>query len=137
MAESSPTTTEVFTPKEKSRLSLAKSLNNRIKIYDEAALRIQQDLQESLKKEQFEKVPAILTAWGALLQTSIGDIEIDGKTNKKSKQLRKFEIHIRKAIKDLQYLKLKVPHEQYDAFASGITAAEAIRKKMIDILFKH
>jgi hypothetical protein len=136
-AGASPTTAEPFTPKEKSQLSLARSLNSRITIYDEAALRIQQELQETLKKEHFEKVPDILTAWVSLLQTSISEIEIDGKTNKKSKQLRKFEIHLRKAIKDFSYIKLKAPHEQHDAFDSCIAKAETIRKKMIDILFKH
>jgi hypothetical protein len=137
IAAASPAAVEVFTPKEKSQLSLSRSLNGRIKIYDEAALRIMEDLQENLKKEQFETVPDVLTTWVALLQISISDIETDGRANKKSKQLRKFEIHIRKAIKDLPDIKLKVPFEQHDAFDSCIAKAEIIRKKMIDILFKH
>jgi hypothetical protein len=137
LAGTSPARVEAFTPEEKSQLSLSRSLNSRIKIYDEAALRILQDLQESVKREQFETVPDILTAWVSLLQTSIGDIEIDSKANKKSKQLRKFEIHIRKAIKDLPDIKLKAPFDQHDAFDSCIARGETIRKKMIDILFKH
>lgn len=138
MAGTAPTTIEAFTPGEKSQLSLSsRSLNSRIKIYDEAALRIQRDLQETLKREQYEQVPDILIAWVSLLQTSISDIEADSKANKKSKQFRKFEIHIRKTIKDLPNMKLKAPYEQHDAFDSCIANAETIRKKMIDILFKH
>jgi hypothetical protein len=138
IAGTAPTAIEAFTPEEKSQLSLsAKSLNNRIKIYDEASLRIQRDLEETIKREQYETVPDVLTAWVSLLQTSISDIEADSKANKKSKQFRKFEIHIRKTIKDLPDIKLKVPFEQHDAFDSCIAKAEIIRKKMIDILFKH
>jgi hypothetical protein len=128
---------EVLTPIEKSELSSAKSLNTRIKIYDDASLRIQQSLQETIKNEQFETVPDLLIAWGSLLQTSISAIETDSKANKKSKQLRKFEIHLRKTIKDLPGLKLKTPYEQHDAFDACIAKTETIRKKMIDILFKN
>jgi hypothetical protein len=137
VAGPSPAKGEAFTPEEKSRLALSESLNSRIKIYDEAAQRIQNDLQESVNKEQFETVPNILTAWVSLLQTSINDIETDPKANKKSKKLRKFEIHLRKAIKDLPEVKRKTPYEQHDTFDSCIAKTETIRKKMIDILFKH
>jgi hypothetical protein len=133
----SPAPAKAFTSEEYSRLAASKSPNNRISIYDEASERIQKDLQAAAKKEQFETVPDLLTTWISLLQTSLEDIETNSNANKKTKKLRKFEIHLRKAIKDLRDIKLKAPVEQQDTFDSGIVKAETIRKKLIDILFKR
>jgi hypothetical protein len=132
-----PAAAKAFTPKENFRLGLSKSPNSRISIYDEASERIQKDLQGTAKKEQFETVSDLLTTWVSLLQISLEDIETNSKANKKTKKLRKFEIHIRKAIKDLRDIKLKAPVEQQDTFDSCIAKAETIRKKLIDILFKR
>jgi hypothetical protein len=132
-----PAAVKAFTPEENSRLTSSKSPNSRISIYDEASERIQKNLQEAAKKDQFESVPDILTTWVSLLQTSLEDIETNSKANKKTKKLRKFEIHIRKTINDLRDIKLKAPVEQQDAFDSCIAKTETIRKQLIDILFKR
>jgi hypothetical protein len=128
---------ETLLPEEKIELSQSKSLNSRIKIYHAASQRMVQALQDAVRKEQFETVPDALEAWVSLLEASIKDIEADPKANKKSKKLRKFEIHIRKTLKDLPNMKLKAPYEQIDAFDSCVAKAETIRKKIVDILFKH
>jgi hypothetical protein len=133
----SPPAVESFSIEEKARLAASIAINGRISIYNKASQRIQTDLQEAIHQDHFEIVPDILTAWSSLLQTSIADIETDGKSNKKSKELRKFEIRIRKDIKDLADMKLKAPYNQQDIFESCIAKAETIRKKIIDILFKN
>jgi hypothetical protein len=133
----SSATNDVLTPLEQAEMAAAKSIDQRIKIYEAASKRIQLQLQGAMSKNEFEAVPAILTLWTSLLNRSLEDIESVLKSKKKPKNLKKYEIHLRKAIKETQDYKTKTPFDQQDAFNACLVRAETIRKQFVEILFLH
>jgi len=133
----SPAANDVLVPAEQAKMSAAKSIDQRIKIYESASKRIQSQLQGAMSNNEFEAVPGILSLWTSLLNKSIEDIEPALKPKKKPKSLKKYEIHLRKAIKDIQNYKKKAPLDQEDAFNACLVRAETIRKRFVEILFQH
>lgn len=127
---------DIFTPKEKVKLTNANSLDDRIKVYEDASKRINKTLWEAAREEKTKTVPDILKTWTSLLSGSLEDIAANSKSKKKSKKLIKYEIQVRKTINDLMDLKLKAPVAYHDAYDACIAQAETIRKKFIDILFQ-
>lgn len=127
---------DVFNPKEKAGLANANSLDDRIKVYEAASRRTLKMLRETARQDKSNTVPDILKTWTSLLTGSLEDISANSKSKKKSKKLIKYEIQVRKAINDIQDLKVKASIEHQDAYDSCIDQAETIRKKFIDILFR-
>jgi len=129
---------DIFSSAEKAELGMAAgSIEHRIKIYDAASVRIQHDLQLSVQKNDFDAVPGALKTWISALSKSLEDIEANLKAKKKSRNLIGYEIQVRKAIADTEGLKIKAPVDQQEAFDSCLAQAETIRKKFVDILFRH
>jgi hypothetical protein len=126
----------LFSPAELLQLRKGDSLEHRIKIYRAASMRIQKNLQQSVAKEEFETVPDALKTWILLLTKSLEDVETNLKAKKKPISLINYEIHVRKAISDMQGYKLKAPTDQQDAFNSCIAQAESVHKKFVEILFR-
>jgi hypothetical protein len=126
----------VFSPAEKTQLTMENSVERRIKIYQSASVRIQKNMHQSVAKEDFQTIPDDLKTWISLLVKSLEDIENNLKSKKKPRSLINYEIHVRKAISDLQGIKIKAPAEQQDDFDSCIAQAASIRKKFVEILFK-
>ncbi len=122
---------------EKAKLSAARSLNDRIKVYTEASQRIQLMLQYDVSKDNFDPIPGVLKLWTSLLDKSLEDIDASLKPKQRPKNLKKFEIHLRIAIKDMQSQKIKAPADQQDDFEACLARAEAVRKRFVEILFLH
>ena len=76
-----------------------------------------------------------MRSWLDLLSEAQQDIEQNISRKKKSKNLIRFEIHLRKAIGDLKERKLQVPADQQEDFESWLTRLDHVRKKFVDILF--
>jgi hypothetical protein len=128
---------DILVSAEQAKMAAAKSIDQRIKIYESASKRIQSQLQGAISNNEFEAVPGILSLWTSLLNKSIEDIEVALKPKKKPKSLKKYEIHLRKAIKDTQDYRKRAPFDQEDAFDACLVRAETIRKRFVEILFQH
>jgi len=126
-----------FEAGDKSRLEKEGKLDSRIKIYEEVSNRCQQLVTDKVQRQDFQPVPGYLQSWSALLDKSLADIEASPGRKDKSRALRKFEIHLRKAISSAQELKLKATVDQFDAFENWLHSAEQVHKKFVDFLFER
>jgi len=126
-----------LTPAEISQVENAVRPDARIKVYESASKRHRDSLHALAKKHDFTDVPARLNAWLGLLEFSLKDIQANINPKKKSKALIKYEIQLRKAILDVQAIKLQATVEHQEAFDSFLGRAEAVRKKFVDILFQR
>jgi hypothetical protein len=126
---------DIFNSKEKEELEKANSVERRIKVYTNASKRIQKKLHEAVTKEKFQSVPRDLELWTMLLAKSLEDIETNLKPKKKSKNLIKYEIQVRKSLADLGDYKIRAPLDQQDVFDACIAKAKAIHKKFVEIIF--
>jgi hypothetical protein len=126
---------DALTGAEKAQLQKEQKLDNRIKIYDRASIRMSKTLEALAIREDFEPVPAALEKWTALLSLAARDIQEHASRKKKSKALIRYEIGLRRALSDVQSYKIRAPVDQQDTFDSFLKHAEAIRKSFVDILF--
>jgi hypothetical protein len=122
---------------DRSRLEKETKLDNRIKIYEEASNHCQQLVTDMVQRQDFQLVPGYLQSWGNLLDTSLKDIEGSPGRKDKSRALRKFEIHLRKAESAIQELKLKATVDEFDAFEGWLHRAEQVHKRFVDFLFQR
>jgi hypothetical protein len=130
-------TDDIFSPKEKTQLQKTTSADGRINIYQKASVRLQENLKQSVANAELDTVSDTLKRWTSLLFKSFDDIKINLKAKKKSRNLINYEIHVRKAIVDTRGYKLIAPLDQQDDFDACLAQAEAIRSKMVEILFKQ
>jgi len=135
-ADTSAVQGDIFIPSEKAKIEKANTVEKRIKVYETASKRIQQEL-EAAATDEFQKVPDNLKIWTALLAKSLEDIETNLKTKKKSRALINYEIQLRKSITRTESLKIRAPVDQQDVFDSCLDQAEKIRKRFVEILFRH
>ena len=126
---------DIFTEKEINKLKKERDLNDRIKIYTNASKRIQKRLHRAASKNEFQAVPSDLKLWMELLTKSLEDIETNLKPGKKSKNLIKYEIQVRKSLADMEDDRIRAPFEQQDLFASSLKQAERIRQKFVELIF--
>jgi hypothetical protein len=127
---------DALNAEEKARLSAAQKLNGRIKVYHDASRRMQQSVHAAVSGDDFSGVPVALKLWGSLLSGSLEDIEANLKAKKKSTALIRYEIQVRKAIKEFRGYKARAPVDQQDEIESQLANAEKIRKRFIDIIFQ-
>ena len=128
---------DIFTSKEIKKLEKERDINDRIKIYTNASKRIRERLDKAASRKQFQSVPGDLELWTALLANSLEDINNHIDPQKKSRNLIKFEIEVRKTLDDLQDYRIKAPIDQQDAFDACLSQAESIRKKFVEIIFSR
>src|SRR5262245_53561869 len=134
-APAAPTqSNEAFTHAEKVRLDSDGDIEDRVKIYESVSTRHLRSMQ-ALVKEESDKIPAGLEAWAAAIETSREDIEKHISRNKKSRALIRYEIHLRKAITELNEIKFKRPAEASEAFEKWNVKAEEVRRRFVSILF--
>ena len=126
---------DIFTDKEIIKLEKEKDVNDRIKIYTNASKRIQKRLNEAASKGEFGSVPDDLNLWMELLIKSLEDIKTNLEPGKKSKNLIKYEIQVRKSLADMEDYMIKAPLEQQDAFESSIRQAGEIRQRFVALIF--
>jgi hypothetical protein len=125
----------IFTPKEIEKLQREEDINDRIKIYTDASKRIQKRVNTAVSRGQFKSVPGDLELWTDLLTHSYEDIKAGIDPNKKSRNLIKYEIQVRRSLDDLQDNKIKAPLDLHGDFETCLNRAEAIRKKFVEIIF--
>ena len=126
---------EPLTAAEKNQLEREPNVEDRIRVYEAASSRIYGSIRNLILRQQFEDVGAEMRSWLDLLSEAQQDIEQNISRKKKSKNLIRFEIHLRKAIGDLKERKLQVPADQQEDFESWLTRLDHVRKKFVDILF--
>jgi hypothetical protein len=122
---------------DRSRLEKETKLDNRIKIYEEASIRCQHLVTDMVQRQDFQLVPGYLQSWSDLLEKSLHDVETSTIRKEKSRALKNYEIHLRKAVSAVQELKLKATVDQFDAFEAWLNRAEQVRKKFVDFLFER
>lgn len=127
---------DALTPAEKAQLSRAQKVEDRIKVYHSASRRMQQSVHAAVRSGDFSSVPDALKLWVSLLSGSLQDIEANLEAKKKSKPLIRYEIQVRKAITDFKGYKAKAPVEQQDEFDGQLAAAENVRKRFVEIIFR-
>jgi hypothetical protein len=128
---------EIYTPSEKNRLSSARSIDDRIRVYDTAFQRIRKEIENDIREDRFEDAARTLSRWSALLSESLTDIEANSIPNRRSNRLRQYEINLRQAINGMRSLSMRAPMDLYDALDSFSEQAEETRRKFINILFDH
>jgi hypothetical protein len=128
---------DIFLPSEKAQIKQADTVERRIKVYEAASKRIQQSLEAAIAKDNFHAVPDNLQLWTSLLAKSLEDIEANLKAKKKPRALIRYEIQVRKSISRTESLKIRAPVDQQDIFDSCIAQAERVRKRFVEILFRH
>lgn len=127
----------IFTEKEAGKIKKeSDDVEGRIKVYQKASERMLRDLRNAVSEKKFQTVPENLSTWKILITESLKDIEANLERKKKRpRSLIKFEIQVRKAIKDIQDFKIRAPVDQQDIFNSCIDSAESVRARMVEILF--
>ena len=111
-------------------------IEKRIKVYQKASERMLKNLEKSISEKEFQAVPEALSTWTMLITESLKDIQANLEPKKKRpKPLVKYEIQVRKAIRNIRDLKIRAPLDQQDVFDRCIGRAEGVRSKMVDILF--
>jgi hypothetical protein len=133
----SPKMDGVFNPKEEAKMASAKNVKQRIKVYEAACKRYKQTLESAIIRDDYSHVSDDLKRWNMLLSASREDIDANLRTNKKSKELIRYEIELRKSLKAFQDYKVKVPIEYQDKVSLFLEQAEKIRKRFIEIIFQH
>jgi len=114
----------------------ADDIEERIKVYKKASERMMKDILRAVSKKEFQMLPDSLTSWTTLLTESLKDIDANlERKKKKSKPLIKYEIQVRKAIKDIRDFKTRAPVELQDIINQSIGRAESVRTRMVEILF--
>lgn len=128
---------ETFTEKEARKIEKeSDDIEERIKVYRKASERMIKNLRNAVSKKEFQTVPGKLSTWTALITESLKDIEANLDPEKKRpRPLTKYEIQVRKAIKDIRDFKIRAPVEQQDIFNRCISRAESVRARMVEILF--
>jgi hypothetical protein len=126
---------DIFTEKEAEKLQKEKDINDRIKIYTNASKRIQKRLSKSASKNQYHIVPDELKLWLELLTKSLEDIETNLEPGKKSKNLIKYEIQVRKSMAEMEDYAIRAPYEQQDLFDAFLKKAEKIRQGFVALIF--
>jgi hypothetical protein len=126
---------EIYTPSEKKRLESAKTLDDRIRVYDTAFARTLKEIEKNIREDRFENASRTLSAWPALLSESLQDIEKNINPKKKPGRLKRYEIHLRQAIGEMRDLRMYAPIDLYDAIISCEKQAEETRQKFMTFLF--
>jgi hypothetical protein len=126
-----------FTEKEAVKLEKeADDIEERIKVYRKASERMMKSLLKAVSKKEFQMIPDSLSSWTTLLAESLNDIEANlERKKKKSKPLIKYEIQVRKAIKDIRDFKTRAPVQQQDIINRSLDRSESVRARMVEILF--
>ena len=128
---------QFLTPAEKSRLKQESDIEGRIRVYQTASMRFQKSIQLAAKQPEVTDILADLQSWVEMLSASLEDIETNVNRKKKSRDLIRYEIQVRKTAGDLQDMRPKVGVEALEEFDSCLGRAEMVRKKFVDILFQR
>ncbi len=133
-----PSFTEgILNPKETRQLERATKIEQRIKVYETASKRMQQTVHSLAADGKFSQINETLRLWNVLLTGSLEDIETNLKTKKKSRALIRYEIQVRKALAAAQDYRNSIQPEDMEEFDACLANAEKIRKRLVEVIFRH
>lgn len=124
-----------LSPAQKSKLAATQKIDKRIKIYDQASDQRGHAVGKAAGQKNSDAVTSALRSWTELLDYALSDIQANAKQSSRSKALKNFEIHLRKAIGEVGDLETKGSYEQYEEFESWMKHANEVRQKLVLILF--
>jgi hypothetical protein len=124
-----------LSPAQQSELEAAQKIDKRIKIYDQASDQRRRAVEKAAGQKNSDAVTSALRSWTELLDYALTDIQANAKQSSRSKALKNFEIHLRKAIGEMGDLETKGSYEQYEVFESWMRHANEVRQKLVLILF--
>lgn len=124
-----------WTPNEKTRLAREQNIESRIRLYEEVSGRHRRSLERMMVAQELEGLEAGLHAWMEVLTTASDDIESNVNRRRKSKNLIRFEIHLRKALAEVKRLNAGISDHRHETVETWLSGAEKVRKKLVDILF--
>lgn len=125
-----------FSSFERSRLAAAQNIEKRIKIYTDLSDDRRRTIEKAVAEQNFEAITLALKSWGEVLDYSLADIQSNAGGKSKSKALKNYEIHLRKAISTVGGLRTKGgSYEQFQQFEAWLNHAGEIQKKLVAILF--
>ena len=124
-----------LTPSERLKLEAANKTDDRIKIYETGSKRLLGDVKTMAETQEITKLRDLLLSWANLISASKEDIEKNVNRKKKSRALILYEIHLRKAIGEINNLRLAFPAVDNQYWQSWIDKAESVRKTFVEILF--
>jgi len=126
---------DFLTEKERADLRRQSNVDGRIRVYLSASERYQSTVPKLVTGQEFDTLSGTMAKWEALLVSSLADIESGVAPGKKPKNLRRFEIHLRKAIGEVQSLRKSGSVEAFDALEGWCSRAETIRGTIVKIMF--
>ncbi len=138
-----PLTEEASSPRggltalEWAKLQREKEVKKRIKIYKTASDRIFAGCQRSLRRSDYEVFQEGLSTWNELLTMSVDDIDGNFERGKKSKELIRYEIHLRKSISELEDWRYRLPGVTGSRLEQWLKRADDVHSKLVDILFQR
>ncbi|MDR1728508.1 MAG: hypothetical protein LBT74_11405 [Acidobacteriota bacterium] len=144
---------EKYTAAEKAALAGAgaalsvKAVEGRIKVYDAALARLAQEVRERFR-EGDDALAAALGNVASLLDESLADIDaVDAALDAaggagrgalgRSRRFIRYEISLRRTLKEFHGLRAKVPEGSLDAFQRLLEQMERTRQRFMDILFQQ
>ncbi len=126
-----------LSPAERSRLGREQKIDGRIRIYTAVSDERYRAALKAMAEGNSEAVSITLRSWTDLLDYSLEDIRINAGRNFKSKALRSYEIQLRKSLGSIDDLKTKGTYEQLEEFDAWLKHAEALRSRIVRILFPN
>lgn len=125
-----------FSSFERSKLTAAPNVERRIRIYTGFSDDRRRSIEKAVAEQDFDTISLVLRSWRQVLDYSIADIQQNAGQKSKSKALKNYEIHLRKAISTVGDLKTKGgSYEQFEQFESWLNHASEAQKKLVAILF--
>ena len=126
---------DAFTPAERKRLAAAAKVDDRIKVYTSAIIDRRRMVSAGMSGPDPQPVSEMLKSWTVILDYALEDIQANAGRKSRSRHLRRFEIELRKALGELDDLKVKGTFEQMQEIESWMKHAEQIRSATVGILF--
>lgn len=120
---------------ERSSLTAAQNIEKRIKIYTEVSGGRRRSVEKAAAESNFDAIEPALRAWTEILSYSLSDIQANAGQRSKSRALKNYEIHLRKAIGAINGIKTKGSYEQLEHFEEWLKHAGEVQLKIVAILF--
>ena len=124
-----------LTPAERVKFENSSKVDDRIKIYESASKRLLGSAKALAEAQELTKIKDLLLSWSNLISASKEDIEKNINRKKKSRARILYEIHLRKAVGEVNNLRLAYPAVDDQYWQFWLDKAESARKSFVGILF--
>ena len=128
---------DLFSPSQLDKYKKKTKYQDRIDIYHGALDSLASRMRDHLKKKELAKVEEYLSKIRALAQNARQEPARESASNKdlRAKQVRKFEIRIRKLVSTLNSDKLSVPFDFREGFELAARDLEELRNQLLIQIF--